>query len=127
MYDKDNIEDISERAAKQMPVPVGCHMLILLPKVAEKTDGGIIRPDELRSREETACVVGFVQALGDDCYQDKRLFPTGPWCKKGDWVIFRSYTGTRIVVHSYEMRLLKDNEICAVVANPSGVIRSQRA
>lgn len=121
-----NAESAMPRA-KQLPNPVGCHMLVMLPEVEEKTEGGIIRPDSLRAKEEAACVVGFVQSMGSDCYDDKRLFPNGPWCKVGDWVVFRSYSGTRLSVHGQEMRLLKDNEISAVVENPAGIIRSQRA
>jgi co-chaperonin GroES (HSP10) len=124
MYDVAKAEQAA--SAAQLPEPVGHHLLISLPEVKEKTEGGIYVPDETRSREETASVVGFVIELGPDCYSEQKIFPNGPWCKKGDWVLFRPYAGTRVVVHGMEFRLLKDNEISAVVRNPAGIIRSHR-
>ncbi len=126
MYDVAGTE-ASARAAAQLPKPVGCHMLVMLPEVEEQTKGGIFVPQETKDKEATATVIGYVVAQGADCYIEKRLFPLGPWCKKDDWVLFRPYAGTRVVVHGKEFRLIKDNEICAVVENPVGVIRSQRA
>lgn len=128
LYDATGTEQLIEsgRLAKQLPEPVGFNMLIALPEVKEKTEGGIIRPDELRQREETAAVVGFVVKQGPDCYKNKQMFDGPPWCKEGDWVIFRPYTGIRLLVHGKEFRLLRDNEISAVVENPAGVIRSHR-
>ena len=33
------------------------------------------------------------------CYRyDKERYPEGPWCKKGDWVIFARYAGSRIQI-----------------------------
>ncbi|UMO75979.1 co-chaperonin GroES [Planktothrix phage Pra-JY27] len=125
MYDAKSAEATVERAA-QLPDPVGYHLLVALPEVEEKTAGGIIRPDETRRREETAAIVGFVVKMGADCYADRTVFPGGPWCKNGDWVVFRPYSGLRLVVHGKEFRLLKDSEIDAVVLNPAGVIRSSR-
>lgn len=124
MYD---IEKAAEAAkASQLPQPVGYYMLVALPEVKEKTEGGIIRPDELRNREETASVTGYVVKQGADCYTDKNMFPGGKWCEEGDWVLFRPYTGIRVVVHGHEFRVLKDSEISAIVMNPMGVIRSTR-
>jgi co-chaperonin GroES (HSP10) len=124
-YDIAGTEEAAKKAS-QLPKPCGFHLLVALPRVSEKTEGGIIRPDELRSREETAAVVGYVMEMGPDCYKDQRLFSV-PWCAKGDWVVFRPYSGIRLVVHGQEFRILKDNEVSAVVQNPAGVIRSTRA
>jgi len=80
-------------------------------------------PEERRSAEETASIVGFVIKMGDLCYQDESKFPTGPWCKEGDWVMFRAYSGTRFKVHSAEFRLINDDTVEAVVQDPRGVRR----
>jgi co-chaperonin GroES (HSP10) len=90
----------------------------------EKTEGGVILPDEHRAREETATIVGFVLKMGDLCYKDPDKFPTGPWCKEGDWVLFRSYSGTRIKIHSAEFRIINDDTVEAVVQDPRGVKRA---
>jgi co-chaperonin GroES (HSP10) len=76
-----------------IPDPVGYKILVAIPTVEEKTAGGVIRPDSLRKLEEVASIFGYVVAMGGDAYQDINKFPKGPWCKIGDWVIFRSYSG----------------------------------
>lgn len=112
------------RTASQLPEPRGYKILIAMPQVEEKTAGGIIRPDALRKAEETASMFGFVAKLGDLAYADASKFPTGPWCKEGDWVLFRSYSGTRIKVHGREFRLINDDSVEAVVEDPRGYERA---
>ena len=61
--------------------------------------------------------------MGDDCYQDKNRFPNGPYCEKGDWIIMRSYSGTRFMVHGKEFRLINDDSVEAVVQDPRGIVK----
>jgi co-chaperonin GroES (HSP10) len=68
--------------------------------------------------------VGAVIELGEQAYSDKERFPTGPWCKVGDYVMFRANTGTRFKVGSQEYRLMNDDSIEAVVADPRAVTRA---
>jgi co-chaperonin GroES (HSP10) len=112
-----------ERQATQLPKPAGFKMLIALPEVDAVTEGGVIRPDALVSQEQTGTVVGFVVAQGPDAYQDPSKFPSGPWCKEGDFVVFRAYTGTRIKLHGQELRLINDDSVEAVVTDPRGISR----
>lgn len=112
------------RRASQLPKPQGYKMLIALPELEEKTDGGVFIPGATLDREQTASIVGFVIDLGPLCYADTNKFPTGPWCKQGDWVIFRAYSGTRIKVHGKEFRLINDDTVEAVVEDPRGVKRA---
>jgi co-chaperonin GroES (HSP10) len=65
----------------------------------------------------------MVLALGPDCYGDKGRFPTGPWCKAGDFVLVRSYSGTRFKVRGQELRLINDDMVEAVVEDPRGFSR----
>lgn len=120
---KINDEEVPE-VASIMPVPTGYRMLVVLPDIEEKTEGGIIRPDEFRSSEERASIVGLVLKMGPDCYADPKRFPSGPWCKEGQFVMFRAYSGTRFNVKGKELRLMNDDSIEAVVADPRGVTRS---
>jgi len=53
-------------------------------------------PDELKSREQTASIIGFVLKTGSEAYKDEDKFPSGPYCKEGDFVIFRSYSGDSV-------------------------------
>ena len=116
-------EDEAE-VASQLPVPTGYHILIGLPEIEEKTEGGILKAKSTLEIEEVASIVGFVIAMGPDCYKDEKRFPTGPWCKEGDFVLMRSYSGTRIKIHGKEFRLINDDTVEAVVEDPTGVVRA---
>ena len=108
----------------QMPDPKGWKVLVVMPQSKEKTEGGIIKAEETRQIEETANICGFVLKLGPDCYKDAKRFPSGAWCKKGEWVLFRAYSGTRIKMYGQEFRLINDDTVEAVVENPTGVVRA---
>lgn len=107
-----------------IPDPKGYKLLVAIPSIEEKTAGGVIRPDSLRKLEEVASIFGFVVAMGADAYQDEKKFPNGPWCKVGDWVIFRSYSGTRLKVDEQEFRLINDDTVEAVVDDPRKIERA---
>ena len=59
-----------------------------------------------------------------EAYKDQDKFPNGPYCKEGDWVIFRSYSGTRFKVENQEFRIINDDTVEAVVEDPRGVKKS---
>ena len=117
------VEEEDFEKASQLPVPTGYRILIGLPEIEEKTEGGIIKAQSTISVEETASVVGFVLAMGPDCYKDEKRFPTGPWCKEGDFIIMRAYSGTRISIHGKEFRIINDDTPEAVIDDPRGVSR----
>ena len=118
-----NIDDSNSRKANQMPKPTGYKILIALPEPDEKTDGGIIKASQTIHNEEVGSIVGFVLDTGPDVYSDSVRFPTGPFCKKGDWIVMRSYTGTRFMVHGKEFRLINDDSVEAVVEDPRGIVK----
>lgn len=125
MYSNEAVLDKEDnRTASALPEPCGYRLLIALPKIEEKTEGGIYRPDSLLKAEEVATIVGFVLKVGDLAYADEKKFPTGPWCKQGDWVVFRAYSGTRIKIFGQEFRIINDDSVEAVVADPRGVQRA---
>jgi co-chaperonin GroES (HSP10) len=113
-----------EKKASQMPEPKGYKLLIALPEVDEKTEGGIIKASETIRNESVATVVGFVLSMGEDAYKDDKRFPNGAYCKKGDWVVFRAYSGTRLRIHGKEFRLINDDSVEAVIDDPRGVERA---
>ncbi|MEK9768137.1 MAG: co-chaperone GroES [Betaproteobacteria bacterium] len=112
-----------EKVASKLPRPQGYKILIGVPEVSDKTEGGVFMPDGLRAAEETASIIGFVMDMGADAYKDHGKFPNGPFCKKGDFVIFRSYSGTRFKIHGKEFRLINDDTVEAVVDDPRGYTR----
>ena len=111
------------RKAKSMPDPVGYKLLIAIPSKEEKTEGGILLTEDTRRREEAASITGMILKIGPDAYADTERFPGGPWCKEGDWIVMRSYTGTRIEVHGQEFRIINDDSVEAIVEDPMGIKR----
>ena len=111
------------KVASKMPEPKGYKLLISPVEVDEKTEGGVYMPDSIKDAEGIASIIGYVVSMGPDAYKDKEKFPTGPWCKKGDFVIFRSYSGTRFKIHSHEFRIINVDTGEAVVDDPRGYKR----
>jgi len=122
MYGTDKVDD-KELLAK-LPEPQGYKILIAIPELDGKTEGGVYMPDNLKQMEETASIIGYVIRVGDEAYSDESRFPNGPWCKTGDFVIFRSYSGTRFKVHGKEFRIINDDTVEAVVEDPRGYTRA---
>jgi len=118
------LDKSEEEKARQLPEPAGYHILVALPEAEEKYDSGLIKADETRRYEEVLSTVFFVVALGPDCYKDPEKFPTGPWCKKGDFVLARPNSGTRLKIHGREFRLINDDSVEAVVQDPRGISRA---
>ena len=86
-------------------------------------ESGIIKADETIRMEEVLTTVLFVVNLGPDCYKDTAKFPTGPWCKQGDFILVRPNAGTRLVIHGREFRIINDDSVEAVVQDPRGIKR----
>lgn len=111
-------------AATQLPVPVGYRILCAVPTLKGTFEGTeIARPEAQRIQEQFATVVLFVVKLGSESYKDKTKYPNGPWCKEGDFIIARQYSGTRISIHGKEFRLLYDDQVEAIVQDPRGISR----
>ena len=114
----------NEHKPTQLPEVKGYRVLCAVPEVKESYDSGIIKSDKTRNIEEHSTVVLFVLKLGDMAYLDDERFPTGPWCKEGDFVITRAYSGTRIKIHGKEFRIINDDTVEAVVDDPRGYERA---
>jgi co-chaperonin GroES (HSP10) len=111
--------------ATQLPKPTGWKLLCALPEVEDKFSGtDLLKPDSLTKVEEHSTTVLFVIAAGPDAYKDTVKFPNGPWCKEGDFVLVRAYSGTRFKIHGREFRLLNDDQVEAVVEDPRGYTRA---
>ena len=113
-----------EQKAMQLPEPRGYRILCAVPEADETFDSGIIKAGDTRRVEENATVVLFVLKVGDLCYADKDRFPTGPWCKEGDFVLTRAYAGTRFKIHGREFRIINDDTVEGVVEDPRGYTRA---
>ena len=106
----------------KLPQPTGWRILVLPFKMNEKTKGGVIMNESTLERQQVASQCGNVLAMGSECYKDKERYPTGPWCKVGDWVVFARYAGSRIQIDGGEVRLLNDDEVLATIDNPEDIL-----
>ena len=112
----------NEEKANQLPEPVGYKLLCVVPDVSETIDGtNLVKASDAMRREEQTTTVLFVVKVGPDAYKDTTKFPGGTWCKAGDFVMTRTYTGTRFKMYGKEMRLINDDQIEGVVQDPRGI------
>lgn len=111
------------RAAHKLPDPKGYKILINLPEPETASEGGILKAQETIEAEEVGSIIGFVIKLGPDAYSDKSRFPSGAYCKEGDFIMMRSYSGTRFKVANKEFRLINDDSVEAVIEDPRGVMK----
>ena len=117
------LPDTDERKAKQVPDPAGYRILCGVPEIDEKYDSGIVKSDITMQHEELLTTVLFVMKMGPDCYKDEKRFPTGPWCKEGDFILVRPHAGTRLKIHGREFRIINDDSVEGVVEDPRGISR----
>ena len=109
----------------QLPKPVGYRVLVALPQQQDTYDGSnILKTDTVKRHDHIMSIMGLVMDMGEQAYGDKERFPTGAWCKQGDYVMFRANTGTRFMVNGLEYRLMNDDSIEAVIADPAGIKRA---
>jgi co-chaperonin GroES (HSP10) len=112
-----------EEKAKQLPRPSGYRILCAIPDVEKEFDSGLIKADETIMIEETLTTVLFVVAMGPDCYKDAARFPSGPYCKEGDFILIRPNSGSRLVIHGKEFRVINDDSVEGIVDDPRGIRR----
>jgi len=105
----------------RLPSPTGWRILVLPYAGPKKTKGGIILTDTTSETIQMTTVCAYVLKVGDLAYKDKEKFPDGPWCQKGDWVIFGRYAGSRFKIDGGEVRILNDDEIIAKIQNPEDI------
>ena len=106
----------------QLPVPSGWRLLVLPFTPREKTKGGILIAQESLDKLRVATNCGYVLSMGPLAYQDKEKYPTGPWCKVGEWVIFARYAGSRLPIEGGEVRILNDDEVLGTIKDPESVL-----
>ena len=116
--DETNVGSIKD----ELPQPSGWRLLVLPFTPKEKTKGGIIIAQESLDKARIATNCGYVVKMGPMAYGDKEKFPTGPWCKEKDWVIFARYAGSRLPIEGGEVRILNDDEVLGTIKDPESVL-----
>ena len=122
---KSNPEPLNPENIKgqvdELPEPSGWRILVLPFTPKEKTKGGIIIAPEALDKFRIATTCGYVLKMGPLCYADKEKYQD-PWCKKGDWVIFARYAGSRLPIQGGEIRLLNDDEVLGTISDPESIL-----
>ena len=121
----ETVETNEEEFEAQLPTPVGYRVLIAMPVVEEAFEGTeLLKSVTTKHQEQVMSIIGLVVDIGEQAYSDPDRFPNGPWCEQGDYVMFRANTGTRFTIEGSEYRLMNDDSIEAVVADPRGIQRA---
>ena len=115
--DEHNIKDVAD----QLPEPVGYRLLVLPFTPKNKSKGGILFSQETLDKARISTTCGYVLKMGDLAYKDTEKFGK-PWCKKGDWVIFARYAGSRLPIEGGEVRILNDDEVLGTIKDPESVL-----
>jgi len=123
--DQQNEAAPDEEKASSLPEPTGWKLLCIVPNVADTFENSsIVKAESFMKTEEHATTVLFVLKVGPDAYKDTNKFPTGAWCKAGDFILVRTYSGTRFKIFGKEFRLINDDQVDAVVQDPRGITRA---
>ena len=107
---------------EKIPQPSGWRMVLFPLKLQGKTKGGVLLTDDPVTESQVTTNICKVLKMGPECYKDKEKFPSGPWCKEGDWVLITRYAGSRIRIDGGELRIINDDEILAVVDDPRDIL-----
>lgn len=118
------LPETAEEKARQLPEPSGYRILCAIPDIEDKFDNGLIKADVTMHHEELLTTVLFVIKMGPDAYKDEKRFPSGPYCKVGDFVLVRPHAGTRLKIHGREFRIINDDSVEGVVEDPRGISRA---
>jgi co-chaperonin GroES (HSP10) len=115
-------EKIHQSVLDRLPAPAGWRIAILPYRGAEKSRGGIALAEETQRKQQLTTVCGYVLRMGPLAYSDESKYPSGPWCKEGDWIIFARYAGARIPIDGGEIRLINDDEVLGTINDPEDVL-----
>mgnify|MGYP000081592532 FL=1 len=115
----ENLKDT--HSEDELPEPTGYRILVLPFTPKEKSKGGILFSQETLDKARIATTCGYVLKMGNLAYQDKEKFGE-PWCKKGDWVIFARYAGSRLPIEGGEVRILNDDEVLGTIEDPESIL-----
>lgn len=107
---------------EHLPNATGWRVIVLPYRGARKTKGGIELADQTLERQQLTTTCAYVLSVGPLAYKDDAKFPTGAWCKEGDWIIFGRYAGARMAIDGGEIRILNDDEVLATIKDPEDIL-----
>jgi len=90
--------------------PMNDKILISKATAEEKSEGGIYLPSGAQEKP----LEGIVVAVGPGALSDKNERQTMQ-LKEGDKILYSKYSGTEIKVDGYELLILSEKEVLAVI------------
>lgn len=103
--------------------------ILIRPIQPDKKVGSILLPDSFRQDVQHLTNIGRVLKVGDIAFHDPNskpgepYYPYGmkykkPWCKVGDYVIWKKFQGSKFLYQNVHLLLLADDEIEFLVKDP---------
>lgn len=89
--------------------PLFDNVLIKPLEAQERTESGIILPDNAREKPQ----VGVVMATGPGRHEDGKLVPVS--VKKGQRVMYKKWGGNEVKVGSEEWTMVEEKDILAIL------------
>ena len=91
--------------------PLHDKILIKRDEAETKTTSGIYLPESSKDKPKT----GIVEAVGDGALNTETGSRIPLTVKKGDRVIFSSYSGTEVKLNDQELFIMSEDDILAVI------------
>ena len=91
--------------------PLHDKILVKRDEAQTKTDTGIYLPETSKDKPKT----GTIQAVGDGALNTDTGKRIPLSVKKGDKVIFSSYSGTEVKLEGEELLIMSEDDILAVI------------
>lgn len=110
--------------ADSLPTPQGWRVLVKRKKPKDKTDGGLLLPDQAIEAESYMNICAQVIKVGPLCWHDRETGQPwkGPvWAKPGDWVIIPKFVQFKMEIDGEIYHFVNDDEIIATVSDPSKI------
>ncbi|MBS0189543.1 MAG: co-chaperone GroES [Phycisphaerales bacterium] len=91
--------------------PLHDKILVKRDEAETKTSSGIFLPETSKDKPKT----GTIQAVGDGALNTETGQRIPLTVKKGDKVIFSSYSGTEVKINDQELLIMSEDDILAVI------------
>lgn len=100
-------------SSKTMIRPLHDKILVKRDEAETKTASGIYLPETSKDKPKT----GVVQAVGDGALNTETGERVPLSLKKGDRVIFTTYSGTEVKIDGEELVIMTEDEVLAVITD----------
>jgi chaperonin GroES len=101
----------ASKSSKTTVRPLGDKILVKRDEAASKTESGIFLPETSKDKPKT----GVIEAVGTGNLNTDTGARIPLTLKKGDRIIFTSYSGTEIKLDGVEFLMMSEDDVLAVI------------